>query len=335
MSGEGCGLVVTESQNLFVCTGNDSSPENSSKLVRVCDANGTLVGYRVTPTPVLAIRMWKPEKESGKQDEASEANTAIIIVTQLKIYIYDSSLANCNTIIDTESNPHGAIAVSSQEPLRIAYPCPSARGIKISTINGEESVLFHGTFSSPIQVMAFSPSGRHVAATDQDGLTVYSFTLPDASQNIAAQTKYYRRGTQRCTMTSLCYSSKDEDVLCCSSNHGTIHVFNINPSSSFIAMPGTVQWNFQIKDDHTKQPSPPHHGHRNSVGHTNQPSLSPSSTAASFTSWCHFSKDATHLYRVADSRVYIYSLDLAQQRSSLLLAKELLPPSATSTAMRK
>lgn len=320
-AGEGCCLVATESSKIWVITGNDSSPENSSRLVRVCDASGTVMGYRVTPTPVLAIRMYKPEN-------VSEEKAQIVIVTQLNIFIYDAGLEHCKTIIDTESNPHGAIAVSTQEPMRIAYPCPSTRGIKVATINGEELSLFHGTFANHIQLMTFSPSGKRLAVTDQDGLTVYSFTLPDIERGIQANTKTYRRGTQRCRMTSLDFSSLDEDILCCSSNHGTIHVFNINPSPSLLSMAGTVLWNFQIKDDHLTKPqsSPNHHLHLHQ--NTSPTSNHVNSSSSTLTSWCHFSTDSTHLYRVVDSRVFIYHLDLtsSQRGASLLLVKDLLPP---------
>jgi WD40 repeat protein len=327
MAGEGCALVATESTNEWVSTGNDSSPENSSRQVRVSDTSGAILGYRVTPTPVLAIRMFKPENVS---DESAQ----IIIVTQMNIFIYDAGLEHCLSIIDTEPNPNGAIAVSMQEPLRIAYPCPSARGIKVATLNGESSTLFHNTFSTHIQILAFSPSGKKLAATDQDGLTVYSFTLPETQQgqilqngnsvqfssspgsangslssspssspkySSSASVKSYRRGTQKCRMTSLCFNAIDEDILCCSSDHGTIHIFNINPSASLLSMAGTVLWNFQIKDEHIPK------------------------SAVSHTSWCHFSSDSSHLYRVVDHRVYIYNLDLNPQRlgATLLLMKDL------------
>jgi hypothetical protein len=316
MAGEGCGLVTTEVPGSWVSTGNDSSPENSSRLVRVCDASGAILGYRVTTTPILAIRMFKPE--NWTEDKA-----LVIIVTQLNIFVYDSALEQCRLIIDTESNPHGAIAVSAQEPFRMAYPCPSIKGVKVATFNAEDVTYFHNTFSSPLQLLSFSPSGRHLAATDQDGLNVYVVTLPEASPAVGGavggngqvnaslfinggathspSVRSYRRGTQKCKMTSLSFNPKDEDVLCCASDHGTVHVFNINPSLSLLSMAGTVLWNFQIKDsDNTKS----------TVLHT---------------SWCHFSSDGSHLYRAMDSRLSVYNLDLSSQRpgATLLIVKDL------------
>lgn len=313
MADEGCSLSVTESKTLWVCTGNDSSPENGSRLVRACDASGAILGYRMTPTPILAVRMYKP-------DNVADDKAHIVIVTQLNIFVYDAGLEHCKLIIDTESNPHGAIAVSSQEPFRIAYPCPSAKGVKVSTINGEDTTYFQNTFSTHLQLLAFSPSGRKLAATDQDGLTVYSLTFPDVQNGISTTNiKSYRRGAAKCRMTSLCYNSADEDILCCSSDHGTTHVFNINPSTSLLALaPGSVVWNFQIKDD--KKPSSPLPSSSSSSS-----SSSPSPSLATTTSWCHFSSDSAHLYRVHDSRVYIYHLDLNQARpgATLLIVKEL------------
>jgi len=259
-----------------------------------------------------------------KPDNTPDESALIIIVTQLNIFIYDAGLEHCKLIIDTESNPNGAVAVSAQEPLRIAYPCPSVRGIKVATLNGEDLTLAHNTFSTHLQLLEFSPSGKRIAATDQDGLIVYSFTLPDSqiaappvlpgsipvsaaiskshsSGSSGSVTKSYRRGTQKCRMTSLGFLSTDEDVLCCSSDHGTVHVFNINPSLSILSMTGTVLWNFQIKDEHLPKSS---HSH---------------------ISWCHFSSDSTHLYRVVDGRIYIFNLEINPQRpgATLLMVKDL------------
>lgn len=322
MAGEGCGLVSTEMPSAWISTGNDTTPENSSRLVRVCDVTGTILGYRVTTTPILAIRMFKPETWSD--DKA-----LIVIVTQLNIFVYDSALEQCKLIIDTESNPHGAIAVSAQEPLRMAYPCPSIKGVKVATFGGEDVTVFQGTFSSPLQILSFSPSGRHLAATDQDGLNVYAVTFPDSVLVASASghggavvngslfingskstptVRSYRRGTQKCRMTSLSFNPKDEDVLCCASDHGTVHVFNINPSLSLLSMSGTVLWNFQIKDTESSPPYP-----------------KSSQTASAHTSWCHFSSDGSHLYRVMDGRVAVYNIDFNPQRpgATLLIVKDL------------
>lgn len=296
MVGEGCGLATTETHSTWVCTGNDSSPENSARLVRVCDASGTILGYRVTPMPILAIRMFKPD--NLREDEAK-----IVIVTHLSIFIYDAGLENCLTIIDTEPNPNGAIAITHQEPLRIAYPCPSTKSVNVATINGESMTVFPNTFSTSLQILEFSPSGTRLAATDQDGLTVYAVTLPDAqiSSSQPSVVKSYRRGTMKCKMTSISFNPRDEDVLCCASDHGTIHVFNITPSSSVFSRSGTVLWNFQIKEN------------------------GKSSASSPATCWCHFSADGSRLYRVSDGRVHIYNIDCSAQHPghALLIVKDL------------
>lgn len=295
MVGEGCGLATTETHSSWVCTGNDSSPENSARLVRVCDVSGTILGYRVTPMPILAIRMFKPD--NLREDEAK-----ILIVTHLSIFIYDAGLENCLSIIDTEPNPNGAIAITHQEPLRIAYPCPSTRSVNVATINGECIPVFPNTFSANLQILEFSPSGTKLGATDQDGLTVYTTTLPDTqvpSQH-PLTIKSYRRGTMKCKMTSISFNPRDEDVLCCASDHGTIHVFNINPSASVFSRSGTVMWNFQIKENGKHSATTP------------------------ATCWCHFSSDGSRLYRVSDSRVHVYNVDCATQAHTLLIVKDFI-----------
>lgn len=310
MLGEGCGLAVTETASTWICTGNDSSPENSTRLVRVCDASGAILGYRVTPMPILAIRMFKP-------DNVSEEDAKIVIVTHLSIFIYDAGLENCLSIIDTESNPNGAIAVSYQEPLKIAYPCPSVRGAKVSVFQGESTTVFPNTFSSNLQILEFSPSGTRLAATDQDGLAIYAVELPEfgqaGPQAPPPVIKSYRRGVQKCKMTSLSFNARNEDVMCCASDHGTIHVFNITPSSSFLSRVGSVLWNFQIKDSGEKN------GSNHIIG----------------SSWGKFSANGSRLLRVSNARAYVYDVDISEQKPGHTLLYDIpinpqlsLPPMA-------
>lgn len=285
--GEGCGLIAIESGNFWICTGNDSSPGNSSRLVRVFDSNGNILAYRVTPTPILAIRIFQPPHTPDEE-------ALCIILTETVIYIYDAGLEVCKAFIDTEPNPEGALAIPNQAPLRLAYPAPSLGAIRVSTINGESFLVGTGKFSAPIQLITFSPSGKCIAATDT-GTDIYVFTLP--SNGVPESVHSYHRGMKPCKMTSLYFCPDKENILCCSSDRTTIHIFNVVSEAAYFGILRT-QWNHQIKVETGGK------------------------------CWCFFSKDSTRIYRVTASNVSVYSLDFKIQNPEpkLLSSRDFIPP---------
>jgi WD40 repeat protein len=152
--------------------------------------------------------------------------TKIFLVCENKVVIY--TLGNYEKIdsINTFNNKNGIFGISLDSKLNI-IACPSTETGKIIIKNYDEKK--DGNFikkeinahQTEITALTMNVEGTLVASASEKGTIIKIFRVKDCSL-----IQELRRGTTISEIYSLCFDFKSL-YLACSSNKGTVHIFNI------------------------------------------------------------------------------------------------------------
>lgn len=145
-----------------------------------------------------------------------------------------------HTIRDTPPNLTGLCALASDsDHCYLAYPGSARTGelqiFDAVNLNAKTMISAH---ESPLAAIAFNPSGTEVATASEKGTVIRVFSSLDGTKLFE-----FRRGVKRCvSIASLSFSTCSK-YLCCSSNTETVHIFDLDKSST------ETKDNPQAKDD--------------------------------------------------------------------------------------
>ena len=182
----------------------------------------------------------------------------IVVVTNKKIYCYSFNNLSLIKGIETVENVDGICVLSKNDLLLspAAAPAPSITGgegkglirvsdLSTSTSSNEEKKkekddIIIQAHKENISALAIHPSNTRVASTSKNGTIIRIFNISHHLEKEKIGDRKvceFRRGKNSAVISSLCFNSKG-NLLLCSSDKGTIHIFsfseekNNNDSSS-------------------------------------------------------------------------------------------------------
>jgi WD40 repeat protein len=162
---------------------------------------------------------------------------SIIGVLFDKIYILNISTLETIDILETYPNLNGIFSISNMEnELLVAYPSPQMKG-RVQIENYSFSI--HGTkklesktinaHESQIAYISINNQGTVLATASDKGTLIRIFLLNKTEQPIAS----LRRGKKNAKINWLVFSL-DNEIIGCTSDSGTAHLFNISELNKLI-----------------------------------------------------------------------------------------------------
>ena len=161
----------------------------------------------------------------------------------------------------TSPNPHAVASLSVSNEL-LVLPAQSIGQIQLIPLNGGSKRVLRAHNTS-LAHLALSPSGKLLATASEQGTLIRVFDTSTLDQ-IAE----FRRGVEKAIIFGLAFSDA-ETWLACTSDKGTVHIFDLRPKPPAAAeIPGRGQ-----QSQHRKSQSHPT-AHRLSANLTEKESLS-------------------------------------------------------------
>jgi len=151
----------------------------------------------------------------------------IIVVTKVKIYIYNFQNLELIRSIETVDNINGICSITLNNDCLIAYPGSSIGEIHITKQNNDYLKIIKAHLSK-IQLFNISNNGKYIVTCSEKGTLLRIYEI-----ETGILYKEFRRGSDQTIIIDLKFSD-DMKYLLCSSIKGTIHLFytNINESNS-------------------------------------------------------------------------------------------------------
>lgn len=153
----------------------------------------------------------------------------IFVVLETCLYIYELETLKLIEQFDTVSNSAGAFCVvENQNKLTIAFPDKKKGYVKIlSTYIKDDQKLEMESYSlgvtdSDISYLDIDNKGSLLAITSKKGTLIYVYDI--TTRKLLHE---FRRGSKAALIHSLKFSP-NSSLLAVSSDHGTIHLFQIN-----------------------------------------------------------------------------------------------------------
>ena len=150
----------------------------------------------------------------------------IVVVCNLKIYIYNFQNLVLIKSIETGENQKGLCAISNELINLIAYPSNILGQLAITNIkssnNKPETNYSINAHLNELEIFNFDSSGKYIVSASDKGTLLRIFELEKTSL-----VKELRRGSDQVNIVDLKFSDKNKYLLC-SSNRGTIHIFYTN-----------------------------------------------------------------------------------------------------------
>lgn len=156
----------------------------------------------------------------------------IIIALDTKVYIYDLETLQLVDQYETDYNPNGILCVCPKSKDAIYVTPAITTGYiridkaksKVDTTSYKQNVITSEikATESPIAQIAIDQFGTRIAVTSQKGTIIRVFDL-ETKELI----EEFRRGSKSANVQSLSFSP-DASLLALTSDHKTVHVFQIN-----------------------------------------------------------------------------------------------------------
>ena len=189
--------------NIFVFTGNiDKGLYPNKKLIIWDDHKRSVIGEIIFKKKILNIKVTKD---------------IIVVITDAKIYVYNFKDLSLIKSIETVKNSRGLCVISNNS--LIAYLGDKTGEIKISKYN-EDYLQVINAHINEIELFNFSQDGKFIITCSNKGTLIRIYTTHDGKLY-----KELRRGSDQVQIIDI-KMSKDNNYLLCSSNRGTIHIFN-------------------------------------------------------------------------------------------------------------
>lgn len=156
----------------------------------------------------------------------------IVVVLEKKVYVYNFVDLQIRFSFDTASNPQGIFALSLEpQNMVLAYPSSQAPGAirveHIGNVSSGPSTTVEKTVNveaheSDLWMIELNRAGTLIASASEKGTIVRVF-----STHSGEVLHELRRGADRATIYSICFSA-DSKLLACTSDKCTIHIFSVS-----------------------------------------------------------------------------------------------------------
>jgi len=189
--------------NIFVFIGNvEKGLYPNKKLIIWDDHKRVVIGEIIFKKKILNIMLTRD---------------IIVVVTNIKIYVYNFKDLSLIKSIETVNNPKGLCAINDKS--FIAYLGDNIGEIKISLYNDDYLKIINA-HKNPIELFDFSKDGKYIFTCSNKGTLIRIYDI--TSGNLF---KELRRGSDQVQIVDLKMSDDNKFILA-SSSKGTIHVFS-------------------------------------------------------------------------------------------------------------
>jgi WD40 repeat protein len=154
-----------------------------------------------------------------------------VVALESKIYIYNFEDLRLIGQQDTANVKLGLVALSpTSTNIVLAFPSPTVGEVRWLTSDAHSPELPKTKLvtDSALEQLALDPSGTRLAVTSGKGTLIRILNLQSGTE---VEMTTYRRGTTNATIQCLAFSA-DSAFLACTSDHGTVHVFHLESTSS-------------------------------------------------------------------------------------------------------
>ena len=205
----GIGIIeMLNSSNILAFTGGGQNPKiDENKVVIWDDANYKPINELRFNSKVLNIKLKR---------------TKIFVICKHKIYTFSfNEFANIDTI-DTE-NPNGILGYALDTRINIiAYPTFKIGEIAIKNYDDDKQETINiNAHQSEISCLSMNTQGTLLATSSRKGTVIRIFEV--RTRKLIQE---LRRGTETAEIFCLTFD-KYSKHLACSSNRGTVHIFNV------------------------------------------------------------------------------------------------------------
>ena len=202
--------------NILALVGGGKIPQFSkNKLTLYDDHQGMIISQLRFNTNVIGVKL---------------RNDYIITILENKIYIFN--LNNLQTIdtLDTFINKNGLVAISyNNTKFSMAFPNISKGKIQIQTYLPTKTSKTINAHESNIAFICINNDGNILATASDKGTLIRIFSI-----NSGELITELRRGAKNVKITCLVFDIGN-NYIACSSDVGTIHIFNIESVSKLIS----------------------------------------------------------------------------------------------------
>ena len=209
--------------NILAFVGGGDYPKFSPNKITIWDDHqGKIVSQIRFNSDVIKVKIRKD---------------SIIGVLQDKIYIFNISTLETIDVLETYPNPNGIFSISNADnELLLAYPSPQMKGrVQIENYNltnlgtNKSETKIINAHESQLAYISMNNQGTIIATASDKGTLIRIFLISKTDQPIVA----LKRGKKNVKMNWLVFSP-DNEIIGCTSDSGTIHVFNIREINKLI-----------------------------------------------------------------------------------------------------
>eukprot|EP00045_Choanoeca_perplexa_P002678 m.25919 g.25919 ORF g.25919 m.25919 type:complete len:346 (+) comp11644_c0_seq1:82-1119(+) len=211
-----------------------------AEMLYRCNYVGLIGGSKTPCFPTNRVIVFDDKTESVVVDLpfTSEAKAVklrrdrIVVVLERRVHVYTFTAAP--TLLyefQTFENPKGLIALCPEDinPI-LATPGPESGQLQIINLNQTNEVpLIVAAHEGALGALALNADGSKVATASAKGTLIRVFDT-----NTGQKLHEVRRGTERATVLCISFDAESKR-LCCSSDHGTIHVFDLQDQEAAAA----------------------------------------------------------------------------------------------------
>ena len=227
--------------NILALVGGGIFPKFSpNKIIIYDDHQGKIISQIRFNSEVIRVKIRKD---------------VIIGVLQDKIYILNIVTLETIDILETYNNPLGVFSLSNDpNELIIAFPYAKTKGkvqvnnyiiTAFSNDKNEEKII--NTHESGISCISLNNEGTILATSSDKGTLIRIFLLSKCDHPIAV----LKRGSKSAKINCLIFDLSNE-ILGCTSDSGTTHVFNISEINKLIVDKKKEEQNKKEKNNKIK-----------------------------------------------------------------------------------
>ena len=227
--------------NILALVGGGIFPKFSpNKIIIYDDHQGKIISQIRFNSEVIRVKIRKD---------------VIIGVLQDKIYILNIVTLETIDILETYNNPLGVFSISNEpNELLIAFPYAKTKGkvqvnnyiiTAFSNDKNEEKII--NTHESGISCISLNNEGTILATSSDKGTLIRIFLLAKCDHPIAV----LKRGSKSAKINCLIFDLSNE-ILGCTSDSGTTHVFNISEINKLIVDKKKEEQNKKEKNNKIK-----------------------------------------------------------------------------------
>lgn len=154
----------------------------------------------------------------------------VVVVLESRIYVYNFADLRLIDAIETCLNTEGLCALSSDPAISVlATPDKNKGSVKVTIYEKNDSKIINAHTNS-VSYMALNFSGSLLATASDKGTLIRLFSTEDGSA-----LQEVRRGSDKAKIHCISFD-KLSTMIACSSDKGTIHIFNVTKGTTRIQL---------------------------------------------------------------------------------------------------